>query len=207
MLSERSKTRSSPTGSRSSSPPLQRCQPVNSVPKNLQLGEHMILNSVPQLSSRVQRKPLKTKQPRSTSRNTYSSLNEEVPVNERVFAQAQALAEKIDLRPSSRSLRESQIDITYALARYLNSERKARRNAPKDLEISRWGATVPTSSSTQGTPSPFHQGQFSILSAGPTSPAASHQQNPAYISNKTVAHTGAQFVEEHIDTDAVEAQA
>ncbi|KAF3312524.1 hypothetical protein TWF173_007134 [Orbilia oligospora] len=202
MLSEHSKMKHSQTGSRSSSPPLQRSEPMNSAPRNPQPNERLMLRNDPQLSSRVQRRPQRPRQLRPSNRNIFTSLNREVPVNERLFSQTQTIAETMEVQPSARSLREDQIDMNYALARYLNSARNTRKGTSKTLDLSRWEASTPTLSTPQGASSSYPQGQFSTLSTGPTSPTLSHQQAFVYSPDRIITYAGAQFEgEDMIDED------
>ncbi|KAK6518594.1 hypothetical protein TWF506_005729 [Arthrobotrys conoides] len=197
--------RHSRSGSRTPSPPLQRSEPMNTASRNIQPNERLMLSNALQLNPRVQRRPQKPKQPRPANRNIFTSLNRDVPVNERLFAQAQTIAESMDLQPGPRNSREEQIDLTYALARYVKTSRNIRKSTTKALDLSRWEATTPTQtlSIPQGVPSPYTQGQISILSMGPTSPTLSHQQASVYTPERIVAHAGAQFeaIEEEFDTE------
>ncbi|KAF3208091.1 hypothetical protein TWF106_011523 [Orbilia oligospora] len=194
------------TGSRSSSPPLQRSEPMNSAPRNLQSNERLMLSSDPHLSSRVQRRPQRPRQPRPSNRNVFNSLNREVPVNERLFSQAQTIAGTMEVQPNARSLREDQIDMTYALVRYLNSARNTRKGTFKTPDLSRWEAT-PTLSIPQGASSPYPQGQLSTLSTGPTSPTLSHQQAFVYSPDRIITYAGAQFEGEDMIVEDTEDEA
>ncbi|KAK6342518.1 hypothetical protein TWF718_007921 [Orbilia javanica] len=193
----------SPYGFRSPSPLPQGPGPRDSVPKASKSREQRTLKCASQLDSRVQRRPPRIKQPKPANRNIYSSLHQEIPINERLFAQAQTLPETTNSSPMQRRTREEQIDMVYYLANYVNPPRISRRNTSRRPDLSRWGVTDASPSMTQDTPTPGQPGAFSAYNIGPD---IGHRRAHYYAANKAVAHTGAQF-EEYIDSDDMDIDA
>ncbi|KAK6515745.1 hypothetical protein TWF281_004335 [Arthrobotrys megalospora] len=198
MLSERSKTRNSPSYLRSS-PPLLRSQSMDSVPKYPQFRERLTSKNDPQQSSRVHRRLPATRSTRPARRNTYPPHKEEITVNERLFAQTIAIAETMEALSLSEGL--SAEDVSYALARYLGSGRKGN---PNNFDLSRWETTTQTYPTLRDTSTRCSQCQTTTCFTCSTD---IHRQPPKQALDLAFTHIGCQFSGDTFDDGAIELEA
>ncbi|KAK6331485.1 hypothetical protein TWF730_004567 [Orbilia blumenaviensis] len=203
MLSDHSYPQNSPPVSPLPTPPrgfqrynprLVRPQAMDTASKNNQQRERLISNSGSQRTPRVNKRPQTSKHVKPAHKNTRFSQNEEISVNEKLYAQTIAGGMDlwlVDERPSTDA-----DDIPYALARFLSSGRRRSSEASNpsigDIEPFR-GPTPLVWPTKMEYSSQCSQWRATIPSSRSDSPVDVVRRSSTPTLDKGLTHMGAQF--------------